>query len=358
MTKVDRISSNLRERIHAGEWAGGQGLPSRGQFAEEYGVSSATITGAVRCLQREGLLRVIQGKGAFATNYEKNGAAPMLNTPIGLTGSYIPSVRELERVGMEGVFTRSIFDGIWKAANDENCPIVLLPSLAIQSSLTREYCRQTGVQGLIFLGGEGYANALALKQEGFPVILANKPLEPTPLNYVDYDNGWVVREVVNRFVADGRQRIAVVYSEGSVPAYFEGMKLQFLSALQAHRLLYPIEDYWVGIQREAHIGGRFRHVGKAVETLFALPEPPDAIFFWEPGMATPAMPLLEKRQKLEQTAILVSSYFSAEEVVFPGFVMPHCELGTALLQNLCATIRNPHHCIQLLLKPTFVEKRA
>ncbi len=356
MTKVEQVSHALRERILSGEWADGKALPSRGQMAQEYAVSEATITGAIRSLQKEGLLRVLQGKGAYVTDFQGNGSAVVPQALIGLTGSYLPSDQELSRIGLDDLFRRSIFDGIWSAANEAHCPVVLLPKLAMQAAVTRDYCLRIGIQGMIFLGGEGYPNALALKQEGFPVILSNQPTEPTTLNYLDYDNAWMTAEAVRRLIEAGHSRIAVFYSEGSVPAYYDSMKLHFLAALQRHRVFYPPDDYWRGVRRldPGHFGG----IREAMEEVLALPQPPTAFLFWEPGIATPALALLEEKGWRDRVAILVSSYASEGEALHSGFVMPHRELGAALVRELTATIRNPHHAAQLLLKPTFVDRQS
>lgn len=356
MTKVEQITLALRERISNKEWKAGKALPSRGEFAVEYNVSPATVTSAIRSLQKEGLLRVLQGKGAYVTDHEGNGAAAAPNALIGLTGSYLPSSEEISRLGANQLFSREIFDGIWMAANAAYSPVVLLPERALRTTLTRDYCRQIGVEGVIFLGGEAYSTAFSLRQEGFPVILSNKPLEPTPLNYVDYDNGWVIREAVQRLTAQGHQRIGVLYSEGSVPAYFEGMKREFLAALQTARHIYAVEDYWRSVIRVRGRGGVFEQVEEQTEALLALPEPPTAFFCWEPGMEAEVRTVL-KRHGLHKTAtVLVSGYSNESEVISAGFVMPHCELGAQLVEHLNATIRNTYHCAQVLLRPRFIDR--
>lgn len=358
MTKVEQVSSVLRERIQTGEWSSGKSLPSRGQLSIEYGVSQATITSAIRELQKEGLVRVMQGKGAYVADFERTGAIPIPNAVVGLTGSYIPSGEELSSMGMDQLFSRSIFDGIWQAANAEHCPVVLMPKLAMQAGVTREYCRQVGVQGLIFLGGEGYQNAFSLKKEGFPVILANKPAKATPLNYVDYDNYFVVREVVRRFAEAGHKRIAVIYGEGSVPEYYREMRLQFLDSLQEHGLCYDIAGYWRGVTSRYGSPERLQEIEQITESLLSLSEPPTAIFCWEPLIwTTVEKALIRNKQRVPQdVSVMVSSYENKRDIGCSGFVMPHQELGKALLKHLCNTIRNPHYSVQELLKPAFVDK--
>ncbi len=349
MTKAESIAAQLRDRIDSGEWGVGAGLPSRGELALEYGVSPATVTGAIRELQKEGRVRVMQGKGAYVA--EPAEAAALSQGLIGLTGSYLPSGAE------SNWFSRAILDGIWQEANGRHCPVVMLPQAATGTGITREYCQQLGVQGLIFLGGEGYANARQLKEEGFPVILANKPAEPTTLNYLDYDNFFVIRETARRFLKAGHRRIAVIYAEGSVAQYYRDMKLQFLDELMQHGAVYDLAPYWRGVLRQPGKGGVFRGVKHVAEELFDLPEPPTAIFCWEPGMAQPLMKVVEKRRLRvpDDLSIIVSSYGSETEMEFSGFVVPHRELGIGLVRELCATMEKSHHGIQTLLKPRYIE---
>lgn len=357
MTKVETISVELEQRITTGEWVAGGGLPSRGELALEYAVSPATITSAIRRLQKKGLVRVMQGRGAFVVDLKRNGAAIFPNMLIGLTGSYLPSGKKLSPQGMQQLFASSIFDGIWQEANERHCPVVLLPQLAMNSGVTRDYCRQLGVQGVIFLGG-GYANARLLKEEGFPVILANKPAEPTTLNYMDYDNFHMVREMARIFLKAGHRRIGVFHGErGTVPEYYREMRLQMLDELMRHGIVYDLNPYWKGVVRQSGREAVFRGVEKGVSEMLDLPEPPTALFCWEPGMVSPLLKALEKRKRRipEDVSVIVSSYADELEMEFSGFVMPHRELGAGLLRHLCLTVENPHHGIQELLKPRYVE---
>ncbi len=341
MTKVELVSTKLKERILGGEWAPGKPLPSRGQLAEEFGLSPATVTAALRILERNGLIRVIQGKGAFTTD-PQNASEGLPRAVIGLTGSYVAHG--------QGGKAHVIFDGIWKAASDQHTPLVLLPQLAMQEGVTQNYCRRLGIQGLIFLGGEGYNNARKLKEEGFPVILANKPVEATPLNYVDYDNGWMLHQMVERFANVGHKRIAVLYREGSVPSYYDDMRLRFLGALQDCGLSYPIAPYWQKVEEGPE------SVEAILHRLFSLPEPPTALFFWDPKIATRASLYLDRHALTARVSIQVSSYTSPEQVTTSGYMIPHYKLGVTLVQELCNTIANPHHAAQILLKPEFVDQ--
>jgi Bacterial regulatory proteins, gntR family len=85
---ADQIVDDLRERILSGELLDGSRLPAEREFAEQYGVSSATVREAVRVLATVGLVSVRHGSGSFVTAES--------DTMIGMS---IASVVRLEGVG-------------------------------------------------------------------------------------------------------------------------------------------------------------------------------------------------------------------------------------------------------------------
>jgi DNA-binding GntR family transcriptional regulator len=60
-----RVASDLRRRIHAGEWEHDAALPAVAQLAEHYAVSRATVARALRTLAEDGLIRIIPRWGTF-----------------------------------------------------------------------------------------------------------------------------------------------------------------------------------------------------------------------------------------------------------------------------------------------------
>lgn len=64
-----RLAKSLRERIAASEWRPDDRLPTEGELAEEYQVSRATVRGALRLLESQGLTRTRHGLGTFVTPY-------------------------------------------------------------------------------------------------------------------------------------------------------------------------------------------------------------------------------------------------------------------------------------------------
>ena len=55
----------VRSKIEEGEYPPGMAIPSENELSEMYGVNRLTVRNAVDALVHEGLLRRIQGKGAF-----------------------------------------------------------------------------------------------------------------------------------------------------------------------------------------------------------------------------------------------------------------------------------------------------
>jgi GntR family transcriptional regulator len=60
-----QIANLLRDGIENGEYAPGGPIPSETWLMQEYGVARLTARKAVRVLADEGLVEVVQGRGAY-----------------------------------------------------------------------------------------------------------------------------------------------------------------------------------------------------------------------------------------------------------------------------------------------------
>lgn len=60
-----QIAAILRDRVTSGQIAPGRPLPSERTLVQEFGVSPLTARKAVRVLVAEGLVEVVQGRGAY-----------------------------------------------------------------------------------------------------------------------------------------------------------------------------------------------------------------------------------------------------------------------------------------------------
>jgi GntR family transcriptional regulator len=60
-----QIAAILREAIKRGDYPPGRAIPSETRLMQEYDVARLTARKAVRVLAAEGLVEVVQGRGAY-----------------------------------------------------------------------------------------------------------------------------------------------------------------------------------------------------------------------------------------------------------------------------------------------------
>ncbi len=66
-----QLAAILRARIESGEPPAGRALPSETTLMQEHGIARETARKAVRVLRNEGLVEVIQGRGAYVVERGK-----------------------------------------------------------------------------------------------------------------------------------------------------------------------------------------------------------------------------------------------------------------------------------------------
>jgi DNA-binding LacI/PurR family transcriptional regulator len=357
MMKIARLTKDLGARIRRGDWSQESSIPSRSVLSEEYGVSPASVSIAIRNLAREGIVRVMPRKGVFVVEGEMDVTRKNTDT-IGLRGGYLPPQQELLQMDVPTLFGKDIFNGIWEAAHAEHCPILLLPGDPEDKRLTKKACESAGIRGLIFLGGGSYDEALELRRVGFPVILANQPVGGSPLNYVDYDARGALAKIVAQFVGLGHRRIGVLCPGfTSVPGYYAKLKLDFVQIMEDIGIFLNPHSYWRSVSRSPK-GFSEEAIQAVVDEWSQLPEPPTAIFCWTPDISAILQTILQLRglNVPRDISLACSGYLSESEVKVSGFIMPHRECGKTLLSELHATILNPFNCAQKLLPCTFTDK--
>lgn len=60
-----QVAAIIRARIEAGEIPPGRAIPSEKQLVGEYGIARETARKAVKVLRDEGLVEIVQGRGAY-----------------------------------------------------------------------------------------------------------------------------------------------------------------------------------------------------------------------------------------------------------------------------------------------------
>jgi len=62
-----QVAAIIRDRITSGEIPPRRAVPSEKQLMGEFGVARETVRKAVKVLRDEGLVEIVQGRGAYVT---------------------------------------------------------------------------------------------------------------------------------------------------------------------------------------------------------------------------------------------------------------------------------------------------
>ncbi|WP_102108614.1 FadR/GntR family transcriptional regulator [Oceaniglobus roseus] len=92
---AERIASQLRGRVAAGEWSGGRRLPTERDLAEEYGVARNTVRRAFDRLEADGILVRHVGRGTYLQEAPGNGIADIVRRMEGTSPADMMEVRLL-----------------------------------------------------------------------------------------------------------------------------------------------------------------------------------------------------------------------------------------------------------------------
>lgn len=346
--KIETVTENLALRVKDQEWKGGERLPSQSQLAREYHVSQGAIAIAMRTLQKNGLLQLIPGRGAFIPERDAITTKSVLPT-IGIRGSYINpySTSFLNIPGDDpqpiSSYSYSLLLAIWTAAQRQERPLLLLPD---SNRLTRQSCHALGVHGVLFLGGESIDEALELRLTGFPVITANPPSKPTAINYANHDHGECLVRGLRQLLDAGHSRIAVLFPTTTTPGSFQQFKPLYIETLCAAGHIYNFENYWRVI---AYPNDTHKVAFQTVDELLSLPEPPTAIFCLASTSYLQAVHEAIQKHRLSvprDISLMCAPLTSISGRKISGFALQIERLAETLLNGLHETIKNPFYSLQ------------
>jgi len=353
--KIESVTLDLEGRVKAQEWGEEESLPSQNRLSAQYGVSPTTVALAIRALQKKGILHVVPGKGAFVASESKGRNVGHLAHTIGLRGSYV--FRPDGSPTNLGSYGGMIVQAIWGAAQADHSSVLLLPNSSEHGALTKQACLSRGVNGVIFLGGESYEEAMELRQSGFPVIVANEPPTYTPINFVNYDHGHSLREGLRRFIDVGHRRVAVLYPSTTMPGSYEKLKPDYINILEEAGIAYN-PKFWRFVQRDPSSSNEMHEASPVAEELFSLTEPPTAFFCYSPYLVEPVRRAAVRAglSVPEDISIIASPFDQNSQTDISGYVLRHEALAQELLKGIHETIENPFHCVQKLLPLNFIDR--
>lgn len=351
MTKTSLVIEKLGHLVRSGEWQ--ESLPPVTSLSEQFGVSPGTVSLAIRSLEKEGLVRVVPRQGVFIIEQSANTTPVSLVPTIGVRGSYVSKARE-----KSSVYAYSLLSSLLEAANHKHGALLMLPSAPDSPAIDRVACERQGIRGMIFLGGESEAEAISLREQGFPVICGNKPTATQALNYVDYDHASALREIIHRFVEVGHRRIAVLFPKVTSPRRYESLQPDFINSLCEADIYYNPKPYWRHVRAHKNDMSSETSVEQAVRDLMLLAEPPTAIYCHSPVIADQVAPVLESLGLSipDDVSLASSPHNNADEAVYSGFISPHDKHAQQILESLYATIAQPFHIAQIGIPLEFLDK--
>lgn len=103
-TLADQVAATIRESILAGEWEGGDALPTEPELAEQFGVSRAVIRDATRMLAALGLVEAQHGRGVFITESQVSAFGDALLLALRREGATVWDVEHFEQIIYPAVF--------------------------------------------------------------------------------------------------------------------------------------------------------------------------------------------------------------------------------------------------------------
>lgn len=97
-TLAEQVAEAVKESILAGEWQGGEALPTEPELSEQFGVSRAVIRDATRMLVAQGLVEAQHGKGVFVTNSQTDAFGDALLLALRRDEATVWDVEQFEQL--------------------------------------------------------------------------------------------------------------------------------------------------------------------------------------------------------------------------------------------------------------------
>ena len=103
-TLAEQVAEAIEESILAGEWAGGDILPTEPELSAQFNVSRAVIRDATKMLTAKGLVDVQHGRGVFVTESQTPAFGEALLLALRRSGATVWDVEHFEQILYPEVF--------------------------------------------------------------------------------------------------------------------------------------------------------------------------------------------------------------------------------------------------------------
>jgi DNA-binding LacI/PurR family transcriptional regulator len=182
------LSKKIKEAIKDGKWQ--ERLPGVFRLAEEYGVDPATVSKALKLLEKEGLVTINGRRGTFISTAPNRKYYKI----VGLVGVNYDS-RSLNII--KGYFRKYNYKVMAISQNDD-----------LLKSNPEVWCKMP-LDGLIFMNSSLTVGLISeLRKSGMPFVSANKIIDVPGVTWVDFGTEKGLEDLIRHFYKLGHRRIA------------------------------------------------------------------------------------------------------------------------------------------------------
>lgn len=280
--KYEQLRDFVVQQIESGELPAGEALPPEARISESLGIARSTVRQAFSTLEREGLIRRIHGKGTFIHEHarqrlQKGQDLFALIIPETAAGFY-PSLQMSFEEAAAGFHNQVIICNSNNEIDKQGNSILQLMDL--------------NVAGVAIVPTTNPPtppfHVRQLRERGIPVVCCSRPIEGVqapllaiPFEEVGSEAGKLIREA-------GHQSVA--FLTGSESLAGNAYEIGFRQALGPR---VHVESYF-GSTHNPDVTIQEAELSAELERLFALDNPPTAIFATFDSLAELAFVLLSR----------------------------------------------------------------
>ena len=233
------VMQSLRQRLREGTWSPGARLPTLQTLGREFKVSTSTIRGALRVLEKEGCIYQVPDVGAFVSPTYTGNAA--LRTVIAVSAADIADAFEMNVV-------RGILHACQERGWDVHTVDAQHDSATEAANLAR--LANTGSRGAVLMPVGNCSNIehlFKLKIAGYPFVLVNRGIIGLQVDLVESDNQRGAMLAVEHLLERGhRQPFMLTEHILPVPESWVLSRVQgFDHALSKHHLASRDSMIWM-----------------------------------------------------------------------------------------------------------------
>jgi GntR family transcriptional regulator, arabinose operon transcriptional repressor len=233
--RYQQVKRELLDAIARGEYEPDRPFITQRQVCERFGVSTTTAVRALNDLVAEGVLVRQQGRGTFVA---ERAGEPEPGVPS------VPAERKQDAIALvihgRGPIKSGIITGVESVCADLGIQMVLFDSKDSLDVQERALWRaiESGVSGVTMYAVQASTDSPALRELrrlGVPVVLIDRYLPDVATDAVIADHFAVGYELTSYLIAQGHQRMAMLWDETEVTSVRDRLS-GHLRALDQHGL--------------------------------------------------------------------------------------------------------------------------